>query len=45
MYVYFKPKDKEKKRNVHAIGSKKVLKIAFVAFFFPYIIEKRYFCM
>ncbi len=43
--MYFKPKDKEKKRNVHAIGSKKVIKIAFVAFFFPYITEKRYFCM
>ena len=28
MYVYFKPKDKEKKRNVHAIGSKKVIKIS-----------------
>jgi hypothetical protein len=35
MYVYFKPKDKEKKRNVHAIGSKKVIKKSFVAFFFP----------
>jgi hypothetical protein len=45
MYVYFKPKDKEKKRNAHAIGSKKVIKISFVAFFFPYLTEKRYFCM
>jgi hypothetical protein len=45
MNMYFKPKDKEKKRNVRAIGSKKVIKKSFVAFFFPYLTEKRYFCM
>lgn len=45
MNMYFKPKDKEKKRNVRAIGSKKVIKKSFVAFFSPYLTEKRYFCM